>query len=65
MIYVRCIKCSYNNVAIGIRFLDEKAIFVYTGKNSCKLEFLKDISPYDLKTVHIVFLPDLFIFIWC
>ena len=33
MIYVRCINCSYNNVAKGIRLLDKKAnIFVYTGK---------------------------------
>ena len=32
MIYVRCIICSYNNVAKGIRLLDEKEIFVYTGK---------------------------------
>ena len=25
MIYVRCINCSYNNVAKGIRLLEEKA----------------------------------------
>ena len=25
VIYVRCINCSYNNVAKGIRFLDTKA----------------------------------------
>ena len=25
MIYMRCINCSYNNVAKGIRLLDEKA----------------------------------------
>ena len=31
-IYVRCINCSYNNVAKGIRLLDKKAILVYTGK---------------------------------
>ena len=28
--------CSYNNAAIGIRLLDKKAVFVYTGKISCK-----------------------------
>ena len=28
--YVRCINCSYNNLAKGIRLLDKKAIFVYT-----------------------------------
>ena len=43
VIYVRCINCSYNNVAKGVRLLDKKAIFVYTGK-SCKLELLKDTS---------------------
>ena len=36
VIYVRCISCSYNNVAKGIRLLDKKTIFVYTGKFSCK-----------------------------
>ena len=31
VIYVRCISCSYNNVAKGIRLLDKKAIIlVYT-----------------------------------
>ena len=34
--YVRCIKCSYNNVAKGICLLDKNAFFVYTGKISCK-----------------------------
>ena len=33
VIFVGCINCSYNNVAKGIRLLDVKAIFVYTGKN--------------------------------
>ena len=32
MVYVRCINCSYNNMAKGICLLDKKAIFVYTGK---------------------------------
>ena len=32
VIFVRCINGSYNNVAEGIRLLDKKAIFVYTGK---------------------------------
>ena len=36
VIYVRCVNCSYNNVAKGIRLLDKKAFFVYTGKCSCK-----------------------------
>ena len=34
MIYVRCINCSCNNVAKGIRLIDKKKdFFVYTGKN--------------------------------
>ena len=45
VIHVRCINLSYNNMAIGIRLLDNKALFVYTGKFSCKLELLKDIAP--------------------
>ena len=44
VIYVRCINCSYNEVAKGISLLDKKAFFVYTGKILCKLELLKDIS---------------------
>ena len=36
VIYVKCIGCSYNNVAKGIRLHEEKAILVYTGKCSCK-----------------------------
>ena len=32
VIYARCINCSYNNVAKGVRLLDKKAFFVYTGK---------------------------------
>ena len=36
VIYVRCINCSYNNVAKGIRLLDKEVIFVYTGIISCK-----------------------------
>ena len=34
VIYVRCINCSYNNVAKGIRLIDKKVSFVYTGKIS-------------------------------
>ena len=52
VVYVRCINCSYNNVAKGIRLFDKKTVFVYIGfylfiqeKKSCKLELLKDIPP--------------------
>ena len=37
VIYVRCINCSYSNVAKGIRLLDKKANFVYTGKKNMQL----------------------------
>ena len=36
VISVRCKNCSYNTVTKGIRLLDEKAFFVYTGKISCR-----------------------------
>ena len=36
VIYVTCINYSYNNVAKGIRLLDKKPSFVYTGKITCK-----------------------------
>ena len=49
--YVRCISCSYINVAKGIRLLDKNAILVYTGKFSCKSELLKDVSPYVLVNI--------------
>ena len=53
VIYVRRIYCAYNDVTKGIRLFDKKQqhflfiqdFFVYTGKKSCKLELLKDISP--------------------
>ena len=32
VIYVRCLSCSYNNVAKGICLLNKKAFLVYTGK---------------------------------
>ena len=41
VIYMRCIRCSYSNVAKSIRLLDKKAIFVYAGKTSC----MEDIYP--------------------
>ena len=36
VINVRYINCSYNNMAKGIRLLDKKAIFVFTGKSTYK-----------------------------
>ena len=39
LIHVRCINFSYNNVTKGIRLLDKKAIFVYTGKNHVSKSF--------------------------
>ena len=36
MICVRCINCSYYNIAKGICLLDKMAAFVYTGKFSYK-----------------------------
>ena len=45
VIYVRCINCSYNNVAKGTRLLEKKPFFVYRGIIPCKYELLKDISP--------------------
>ena len=49
MIYARCINCSYNNVAKGIRLLNKKAIFVYTGIISYSKSFYKRNS---LKVTH-------------
>ena len=46
VIIVRCINCSYNKIANGIRLLDKIAIFVYTGKfHTSKSFFLKAASP--------------------
>ena len=41
VIYVRCLNCSYNNVAEGIRLLDKKAIFVIQEKFHASMSFLK------------------------
>ena len=48
-ICVRCINCSYNNVAKGIRLLNKKAIFVYTGKIHASKSFRK-IYPLEVLT---------------
>ena len=40
VIYVRCINCSYNNVAKGIRLLDKKAFFVYTAKQKLQSDLV-------------------------
>ena len=45
VISVRCINYSYNNIAKGIRLLDKIAICVDSGKNSYKLEHLKEVLP--------------------
>ena len=41
VIYLRCIKCSYNNVAKGIRVLDKKAIFGFQEKFHASKSFRK------------------------
>ena len=33
VIYVRCITCSYNNVAKGVRLLDKKKQFLFIQEN--------------------------------
>ena len=44
VIYVRCINCSYKNAAKGLRLLDKKAFFVFTGKNFMQVRaFERDI----------------------
>ena len=53
VIYVRFINCSYNNVAKGIRLLDKKAIFVYTGKIHARKSFLKDLYPLSNYTIYL------------
>ena len=45
VIYVRCINCSYNNVAKGIRLLDKKARFVTHEKCHASKSFWK-IYPF-------------------
>ena len=44
VIYVRCINCSYNNVAKRICLLYQRHFCLY-GKISCKQELLKNLSP--------------------
>ena len=52
VIYVRCISCSYNNVAKGIRLLDKKKQFLFIQENfHASQSYLKI---YTLKWVNIV-----------
>ena len=39
VIYMRCINCSYNNVAKGIRLLDIKAFLFIQEKNHASKSF--------------------------
>ena len=49
VIYVRCIKCSYNNVPNGIRLLD-KNIFLFIQENFIQVRgFERYISSIGLK----------------
>ena len=50
--YVRCIKCSYNNVAKGIRLFDKKAFFVYAG-NSMQVRAFERYIPLSRGTFSI------------
>ena len=52
VIFVRCINCTYNNVVNGIRLLDKKAIFVYTGKFHASKSFRK-IYPHNMVCPHV------------
>ena len=46
--YVRCINCSYNNVAKGIHLLDKKTFFVYTGKKFMQVRSFERYIPLSL-----------------
>ena len=50
VIYVRCIHCSYNNVAKGISHrVKKKAIFAYTGKKFMQLRAFERYISFGLK----------------
>ena len=54
VINVRCINRSYNNMAKGIRLLDTKSIFVYSGKIFIQVRAFENnipLSPASLSTV--------------
>ena len=51
MIYVRCMNCSYNNVAKGIRLLDKKAIFVYIGKKFMQVRAFERYIPLQIISI--------------
>ena len=51
VIYVRCIKCSCNNVAKGIRLLDKKTttFFCLYRKNFMQVTAFEDLYPLKIK----------------
>ena len=51
VVFVRCINCSHNNVAKGIRLLDINAIFVYTGKKFIQVRTKERYIPIRLSTL--------------
>ena len=42
---MRCITCSHNNIAKGIRLNDKVAIFVYTGKKIIQVRAFESNIP--------------------
>ena len=52
VIYVRCINCSYNNVAKSIRLLIKKAFFVYYRKNVMQVRAFERYIPLKPETRH-------------
>ena len=45
IICVKCLNCSYKNIARSISFLDKIVIFVRAGKYSYTLELLQLVNP--------------------
>ena len=50
VIYVRCINCSYNDMAKGIRLLDEKSHFCLCRKNLIQLRTFESNNPLSKQT---------------
>ena len=46
MIYVRCIDCSHNNVAKGIRLLEKKNIFCLNMNNPMQVRAFETYIPF-------------------
>ena len=65
VMYVRCINCSYNNGAKGIRLLDKKAIFCLYRKKFMQVRAFERYIPLNTWKLNVLKMIDSRILFYC